>query len=133
MIQMRVLGVTNIEGSACLVLEEPYPLQGQLVRWVPKLLQPFVLYSDIRYECLSFDRNGNLTPEVLPAGGSNNSVDPPPGEFYFVLPDTTNRWQVNIQNTQSLRIKNVHLFDFRSARLVTAFQEPTLPKKATKQ
>jgi hypothetical protein len=60
-------------------------------------------------------------------------VDPPPGEFYFVLPNTTNRWQVSIQNTQSLRIKNVHLFDFRSATLVTALQEPTLPKKATKQ
>jgi hypothetical protein len=24
-IQIQVLGITNIEGSACLVLEEPYP------------------------------------------------------------------------------------------------------------
>jgi hypothetical protein len=126
--QLPVIGYTNVNGAACFIIAEPYPLRGLVINsWlIPKRLQPVVLYSEASFECHSFDRDGHPAHERLP--GSSMFADPPLGKQFLILPDTTNRWQYSIQHTQSLRIANKHILDLRRGTLVTPMQEPTLPK-----
>jgi len=127
--QLQVLGYTNVNGLACFIVREPYPLQGKAIRskLIPKALQPVVLYAESHMECHSFDPDGHPTKEVLVASLSY-ATDLPKGKQTLLPPDTTNRWQYSIQHTQSLRIANKHILDLCRGTLVTTMQEPTLPK-----
>lgn len=90
-------------------------------------MQPVVLFSATRYECRSLDAQGQRTSEFF--SGPIKPDVPDKKLAYMLLPNTTNQWQVSIQNTESLRIANVHLFDVRKGALITPLQEPTLPKR----